>query len=229
MKLVKQPFLLFLFFALISSSSCSDDNNNSTTPNPTEATYEVTFTFDWSEKNFPADYPSNPHFSPLIGWSHKDTDYLKIGTMATEGIKIMAETGGTSTMKSELDKMIADGEGLQSVIGSGVSGSGVGAITVEIKVNNQYPMVSLVTMVAPSPDWYVGAVNVSLLENGEFVSMKTIEELPVYDAGTDSGSTYTSPNAPTDPKENISMFVSAPLGDGTELIGTIASVTFKKK
>ena len=50
----------------------------------------------------------------------------------------------------------------------------------------------------------------------------------VYDAGTDNGTTFKSPNQTTDPQQPISLFVDAPLGDGEALNATIATVTFTK-
>ena len=65
-------------------------------------------------------------------------------------------------------------------------------------------------MIAPSPDWFVSVCNVNLIENGKWLEEKMVE-LSVYDAGTDSGITYTSENQTTIPRENISKIVSPPL------------------
>jgi hypothetical protein len=57
-----------------------------------KATYKVTFEFNWNEQDYPNDYPSNAHFSKLIGWSHTPlNNFFKIGTIASTGIKNMAE------------------------------------------------------------------------------------------------------------------------------------------
>tara|TARA_B100002019_G_scaffold99439_1_gene85652 strand:- start:1573 stop:1752 length:180 start_codon:yes stop_codon:yes gene_type:complete len=46
--------------------------------------------------------------------------------------------------------------------------SGVGTISIDIEVNSDFPAVSLATMLAPSPDWFVPCVSVNLLdENNE--------------------------------------------------------------
>lgn len=58
-------------------------------------------------------------------------------------------------------------------------------------------------MIYPSPDWFVGVSGLELcLENGSWVEQKILNLYP-YDAGTDSGSTYISPDQPTIPKEPI--------------------------
>ena len=59
------------------------------------------------------------------------------------------------------------------MIGTGL-GSGIGEISVELLVNAENSAITLATMLAPSPDWYVAAVASNLLENGAFVEEKTI-------------------------------------------------------
>ena len=106
-----------------------------------------------------------------------------------------------------------------------VSGNGAvspgGAEIDEIEVSSDFPRVTLVTMIAPSPDWFVGISGESLLdEDGQWVSEKTFTLYP-YDAGTDSGIDYTSPNADSDPAELIDSlrsqfpFSDAPIGTFT--------------
>ena len=222
--------IALLFFA------CSDDDDmvpnggQNMPPNEAEvrAEYLVTFTINWNSTDFPTDYPSNAHFSRLIGWTHEaDDDFFKTGTMASDGIRNMAETGGTSPLDAELKALIEEGKGYEQYTGSGL-GSGTGEIEMTVTVTEDFSSVTLATMVAPSPDWYIAAVDVNLMENNVFVDQKTVEAY-VYDAGTDSGSTFASPNDRTDPQESITIFVDSPLGDGIELNTTIARVAFEKQ
>jgi hypothetical protein len=189
--------------------------------------YTVTFKIDWNSKDFPKDFPSNAHFSKLIGWSHdSDQTLFKTGTQASAGIKNMSETGSTSPLYTELKELIEGKKGFNYFIGSGL-GTGTGEIVLKVEVTEEFPSVTLATMVAPSSDWYIAVVNINLLENNLFVSEKTVEG-NVYDAGTDSGATFTSPNETTDPQQPITLFVDAPLGNGEALNATIATVTFTK-
>lgn len=49
---------------------------------------------------------------------------------------------------------------------------------------------SFVSMIDPSPDWFVGVSRLELcLENGSWVESKVLDLFP-WDAGTDSGPTY---------------------------------------
>jgi len=192
-------------------------------------TYDVNFIFDLNSTDFPSDYPSSAHFSPLVGWVHeKDHSFFKEGEFASIGIEKMAETGSTSTLVDELETLINHDEGLATYTGSGLN-SGVGTISIEIEVNAKFPAVSLATMLAPSPDWFVACVSVNLLdENNEFVLEKTIVG-NVYDAGTEDGNTFSFDNAETQPQNPITRITQAPLGDGKSVRESLCTVTFTKQ
>ena len=190
--------------------------------------YNVTFRFHWNSQDFPLNYPPNAHFSQLIGWSHNvATTFFQVGTLASEGIENMAETGGTSPLDDEINDRIASGEGLELVIGDYLNG-GTGNIQVEIRVDPEHPCVTLATMLAPSPDWYVAAVNINLLENGDFVTERSVYGR-VYDAGTDLGISYSSDDDDADPQHPISLLVDPPIGNGIAVASVIATVTFSRQ
>lgn len=70
--------------------------------------------------------------------------------------------------------------------------------------------------VIPSPDWFVGVDSLNLCEAGQWKEEMTFDLHP-FDAGTDSGFTFSSPNFPTMPPENITMVRrSLKLGHYTE-------------
>jgi hypothetical protein len=145
----------------------------------------------------PVDFPSNPHFSGLIGASHGPAVQLwQEGEAATPGIKNMAETGGKSPLDSEVAALIDSGGACAEISGGGI-GTSPGVVMVTFTVNQDCPLVSVVSMIAPSPDWFVGVSGLSLFEDGAWVEQKVVELFP-YDAGTDSGSSYASSNDPTD-------------------------------
>ena len=76
--------------------------------------------------------------------------------------------------------------------------------------NQVCSVVSVVTMIAPSPDWFVGVSALNLLQDGAWVEELVVELLP-WDAGTDSGESYASANAATNPPDVISLIDSPPL------------------
>lgn len=175
----------------------------------TSATYEVTFTSTWSAATHPEDFPSNPHYSPLIGASHDaDVSLWKPGETATPGVESMAETGGTTALRAEIEAHANAGRVARVLSGSGISLS-PGSVTMSLAVDDDAPLVTLVSMLAPSPDWFVGVAGLDLREGGEWVAERTVD-LYVYDAGTDDGAAYTSPNDDSDPKQPIARIEAAP-------------------
>jgi hypothetical protein len=87
--------------------------------------------------------------------------------------------------------------------------------------------VSLVAMIAPSPDWFAGVKDVNLIENGQWVAEKTIDLLP-YDSGGDDGTTYRAGDADTNPKKLTSAQTGNPHFDIGGKVLPVATVTFRK-
>jgi hypothetical protein len=77
-------------------------------------------------------------------------------------------------------------------------------VSIDFTVSSSHPLISVVTMVAPSPDWFLGVNGLSLVEDGVWVSELSVPLL-VWDAGTDSGVSYASPNADVTPHLPISL------------------------
>ena len=207
-------FILLIFLINLScgggsggsnTTSNISTNNTSNTVNATlteTATYTLTFKADWSASTHPVDFPSSPHFSGLIGLSHNsNTKIWNTGELSSTGIKSMAETGSKSSLSSEINTIISNGHANATISGGGV-GTSPGNVTITFSTNNIFPLISVVSMIAPSPDWFIGVNSTNLMENGSFIPTKTIDLYP-YDAGTDSGSGYTSSNSATSPAENI--------------------------
>ena len=189
-------------------------------------TYEVTFNATWSKDTHPDDFPENPHFSGLIGATHnEDVSFWEVGELASPGIKNMAETGSKDPLIREILKAMLQRHVLLPISEDGLPDS-PDEITITIKVSEYYPLVTLVTMIAPSPDWFVGVNSLPLYQNGEFVN-ETIITLYAYDAGTDSGTNYTSEDNPTDPPVPIFQIEGYPFYYNEELI-PLGTCTFTK-
>ncbi|XP_008582846.1 PREDICTED: spondin-1 [Galeopterus variegatus] len=67
---------------------------------------------------------------------------------------------------------------------------------------------SFLTMMGPSPDWNVGLSAEDLCTKECGWAQKVVQDLIPWDAGTDSGVTYESPNKPTIPQEKIRPLTS---------------------
>jgi hypothetical protein len=171
------------------------------------ANYTITFESTWSSATHPNGFPSNPHFSGLIGGTHSgNISFWKEGDIASIGVENMAETGNKTELINEVTAAINAGNAYSLLSGGSINPS-PGSVSLQFDITSDYPKVTLVSMVAPSPDWFIGVSNLDLCENGEWIVSRTID-LFAYDAGTDSGPNYTSSNQDTNPKENIAVLTT---------------------
>ncbi|MFS4482621.1 spondin domain-containing protein [Hyunsoonleella sp. 2307UL5-6] len=193
------------------------------------ANYDISVTTIWNTTDHTS-VPESAHWSPLAGATHKTANtILEFGTSAptTNGIKNIAETGNTSAFSSEISALITSGEANQYLqqgfapFAGNASTSNINSIT----VNEDFPLITLVSMVAPSPDWFI-AINSLDLKSGDpsinngWRDTFTIDVF-AYDSGTDSGTDYTSGNAVTSPRTSISMVSGFPINGNR-----MATVTF---
>lgn len=183
--------------------------------------YRVTFTSSWSQATHPhpdgaEQFPTNAHFSPLIGAAHNMTaTFWAEGELASAGMEQMAETGRVSLLREEF---AAAGDAVYDVLnGAGIPSPGEITISA-FRVDRNHPRVTLVTMVAPSPDWFVGVSSLSLLdEQGEWRNEVTVTLYP-YDAGSDDGADYRSTDVepaahqPIADMTGVAPFSAQPMG-----------------
>ena len=186
------------------------------------ARYRVVFESSWSSTTHALNFPGGPHFSGLVGAVHNEqVIFWELGQLASDGIEVMAETGSKASLRTEVDFAMAAGHALSLVDGSGI-GNSPGSVEIEFDVNQEYPQVTVVSMLAPSPDWFVGVHNLDLRDGDGFTDSLTVD-LALYDAGTDSGPRYGSSNDDTDPPETITLLTSestdTPFIDGKPVVG----------
>ncbi|MEM9659515.1 MAG: spondin domain-containing protein, partial [Planctomycetota bacterium] len=135
---------------------------------------------------------------------------------ATPGIESMAETGGKSAFTAEINAAIADGDAGVVISGGGI-GRSPGGVAVGFETTAEYPLLTLVSMIAPSPDWFVGVSDLPLASpTGIWKSGATVDLLP-WDSGTDSGVNYTSSNVDANPQIPIALITDAPFDSGDPL------------
>lgn len=169
--------------------------------------YKCTFTNLWTEQRHTNSFPGSPHWSPMLIASHnKGYSMWSPDTTSSSGVELMAETGSLSTLTSELDA--AGGKVANHVTGPLFFPENSDNPTVnidrgdgEIRMNSGHRLMSSVTMIAPSPDWFSGFQDYRPVNGGKWLNSFTIDTYP-WDAGTDSGTTYTSSNSPTSPQVN---------------------------
>ncbi len=180
-----------------------------------QATYRVEFDAAWSASSHPGAYPPSAHFSPLIGATHSaDLSLWAPGAIATPGVELMAETGSTFTLSQEIGQAISAGAAGQVITGGGASAPGSAVAT--FTVTGEHSLVSLVTMIAPSPDWFVGVHGVDLRAGGQW-AQQLVLDLHAYDSGTDSGTSFIGSNQDTSPEEPIVALTQGPFFGVTPL------------
>ncbi len=208
MKLKLSLLILFIFSASLFSQS--------------EATYTITFTSNWSNATHPSNnFPANAHWSKLVGATHNnEVVFFKMGDLASPGIENVAELGSNTVFFSEINTAIGNGFSNLLIDGDALSTPLGDIIISDVITTEEFPLLTLISMIAPSPDWIIGVDGLSLLDgNGDWIENMTMD-LYAYDAGTDDGTDYNSPNQDTNPQEGISSLQGvAPFS--SEIIGTL--------
>ena len=170
-----------------------------------QGTYEVKFTGLWTASSHPKDYPSHPHWSGLVGGSHNSKYQMWVaGGTSTLGMKNIAEFGKNATL---LNEMRAQGSNVLGTLALQGISSGTGTGDGSLDVDGSHSLVSLVSMVAPSPDWFVGVHDLDLCNGTTWTQSMTVDLFP-YDAGTDSGLKFNSNNSATNPQERIHLLTA---------------------
>lgn len=171
-----------------------------------EATYEVIFESNWSQATHPhgsGSLPSQAHWSPFAVAVHNDqVDFLSMGDLASQGVENIAETGNTSVFLQEVNTAITGGtakEGFQA----GDIDDALGSVLIDVVLTEEFPLLTVLSMIAPSPDWFV-ATDGLLLYDGNDWTQEVIFDVYAYDAGTDDGVDYQSANSDSNPAQPIS-------------------------
>ncbi|CEF70857.1 Thrombospondin, type 1 repeat and Proteinase inhibitor I2, Kunitz metazoa domain and Reeler domain and Spondin, N-terminal domain-containing protein [Strongyloides ratti] len=187
-------------------SAIPEDNLNAKCCACTEAKYDIEFLGIWSKETHPKEYPSLEHlthFTDFLGASHSNNYTLwKFGEIASDGLKEIAEWGNTFKAENEMKdnareiRTIIKLKGLWFPEVQGQTKS-------SFHVNKVHHFTSLAAMFGPSPDWCVGISGINLcLPDCTWVEERVFDLLP-WDAGTDDGVTYMSPNVPAEPRHKI--------------------------
>ena len=167
-------------------------------------TYRLNFQGTWNPTDHPTEFPAGAHFTRLaVATHHLGVTFWETGSLASFGIKRIAELGITSDFVGEVDDAITGGTAASVVLSS--SGSfGPGALVeMDVEVTDTHPLITFASMVAPSPDWFVGVSGLSLVDPGGAWIPEVTVPLYAYDAGTEEGNGFSLSNPATIPQETI--------------------------
>jgi hypothetical protein len=149
-------------------------------------------------------------------------------SLATKGVENVAETGNTTVAMNEVDSMIFNKKALSLILFTPP-----GATTskkASLFCNSNYTQVSMVSMIAPSPDWFIGLSSFNLYTNKKWIADTTIQ-LYVHDAGTEEGDIFGYNNPATDPQQPVQLLTASKatvLANGNSSLKPIASVRFTR-
>ncbi len=210
-------FTSTLYFGLLFSLSVFSQST---------ADYNISLTTIWNVDDHTS-VPSGAHWSALVGATHNTINqFVELGVVSpiTNGIKDMAETGATGNFSSEVTTAIGNGLADQYVVGFVGFPGPVGTFTKSsLQVNENFALITLVSMVAPSPDWFIAVNSVNLRSGNSGINngWKDTFTMDVfaYDAGTDDGTNYSSPDAASNPRVGVFMLTNAPINGNR--MGTI--------
>jgi len=188
------------------------------------ANYKLELVIDWSAELNPFDYPGRgAHTSSLIGLTHDKSFILfEDGATASSGLELVAENGRSGILKAQFEELKR-----KDRIGAVVESDGIKAVpgkfSTTFSTTQTHPLLSVITMLAPSPDWFTGVSAVQLHSKDGWVDVVKLP-LWVWDAGTDSGDTYLAENADTQPRESTRLLSTQHFlnGDGLLKFGTIS-------
>lgn len=212
-----------------SAAVVTPDTSSSTSApaNLGPAEYTVVVKSRWTKAEHPLEYPATAHFSGVIGTNHTaDYSIFKIGTPPTPGLENLSEMGKHTPLDAEIKSAIAAGKA-GTLFETAALKNFKDSIVTTIKVDDAHPLVSLVMMVAPSPDWFTGVRDVDLRENGAWTASRTLDLL-AHDSGGDDGTTYMAPDKDTNPKKSTSQAMTPHFVINGQVV-PVGSVTFTKK
>ncbi len=187
----------------------------------TVATYDIVFTSNWEAHGT---IPANAHFTELVGATHNsNVTFFEIGEQVSSGVELVAELGSSGTFRNtDVTNAINTNNADQYIDGPNLFFNDVGrTISInDLSVNSKYPLISLISMIAPSPDWIIAVNSLSLIDgDGQWIPQITLDLYP-YDAGTEEGTGYSLNNSSTIPQEAMTSIQNvAPFNN--EKIGTI--------
>jgi len=230
--MVAIPVIALAFLACAREEMPAEDSTAMAAVAMAPAEYTVIVKSTWTKENHPFEYPSSnpvsgPHFSGTIGAAHNASYAIFAeGSSPTPGLERLSEQGKHDPLDAEINAATAAGTA-GPLFQTGPLREFADSLVGSVQVDSAHPMVSLVMMVAPSPDWFTGVSNVNLMEGGGWVATKTIDLL-AYDSGGDDGTTYKASDKDANPKKPTSR-ASTPhfVVNGNAV--PVGTVTFIKK
>ncbi len=186
--------------------------------------YRLDLDISWSAETHPFDFPPVAHLTRLVGATHHSRyTMFADGQTASSGLQSVAERGRAAILAAELEEA-KDRERVGGTFEADALDAVPGRMSATFSVTEKHSLVSFVTMVAPSPDWFTGAAGVELFRDGNWVDRYEVT-LWAWDAGTDGGTSFFSDDLDTQPRQSIRLLAS-PHFLGPERLKPIGTAVF---
>ncbi|MHC4991027.1 MAG: spondin domain-containing protein [Planctomycetota bacterium] len=196
------------------------------------ARYRLTVENTWSSATHPGAFPQNAHFSWLGGATHDESIvFWEEGELASPGIVQMAETGLTLLLEDAAAAAVESGNA-GTVLAwhhwfcpAETTSASCGPLVVELDVLASHSRVTLVSMLGPSPDWFIGVSGLPLRDADGWRDV-VVADLRPYDGGTRDANAFALFGPLTVPPEPISLITA----ESGQLIGpaSLGSFTFER-
>jgi len=209
-KLFISAFCLIMF-SCSGSDDSDDDNSGGGGGIDAQATYRITFTTNFTANTHPTDYPDNASFGKVFLAAHSPgSSIFNVGSSASDGLKLYAEDGDLSGLITEH----AGGEDntLMTIITGNTNVSTNTSVSFTLNVTPTTTRISFLSKISPSPDWFVGVSSFDIVDGNELIESRSVRLYPL-DAGSDSGTSYESPDSPE--PDGISQIQGLPFSSGT--------------
>ena len=166
------------------------------------ATYDISFSGTWNatdHAHMGQSLPGSAHWSDLVGANHNgDITFVEMGQPASPGIEDVAEIGVNTVFQSEVQAQITNGDAQQWLqMGFSPFAAISTATLTDVEISSDFPLLSLASMIAPSPDWFIAINSLNLMNPDGTWKTSIVMDLFPYDAGTEDGFNYSLNNAPT--------------------------------
>lgn len=135
---------------------------------------------------------------------------MRHNRLASPGMVEMAETGVINKLVDEISVEAGNGNASDALAWrhwfcpEATTNNSCGELTVDFAMDSNYPLVTLVTMLGPSPDWFVGVSGLPLYESGTW-KQEIVVDLHPYDGGTRSANQWPLGGPKNTPPEPISI------------------------
>lgn len=188
---------------------------------PNRTSYQCTFRNLWTKERQPKNFPTElARWNGPVMWTHTlQFEPWREGDAVTRGVEKVAEDGFADELIKEMQQQ---GEAVKAWSENPDFGFFVKEADFvhmpPMETDFQFPYLSVMAGMSPSPDWYTGFYSYWLIDEYSQTWYDHIKiQTYAWDAGTDGGTTYDSLESDLDPPQPITRFIPRTAPENGEL------------